>query len=348
MFYFLIKRTAAGFIVLISVVILICSIIYLSPIDPARMSFGQRIDDATLAATKKAYGLDQPLPIQMIHYLRDISPFWINFERQFTPKTQYILLWDSPPVLLKWPHWRESYQSGESVSSILSRAIPKTVILALLAILIGLVFGVLLGILSAIFQDTWIDKMANIIAIMGYSLPSYVAGIFIALIFGYLLSNYTGLSAQGSLVELNNAGDEITNWRNIILPAIALGLRPVALFLQLTKSALLENLQLDYMKTARAKGLSFYKAIYKHCLKNIWVPLLTAAMGWLGSLMAGAFFIESVFNYDGVGDITVNALLNFDIPLALGAILYSATIFIVINILNDILLPFLDPKIKLT
>ena len=148
------------------------------------------------------------------------------------------------------------------------------------------------------------------------------------------------------IILLNDYGEKTIFWKNLILPAIALGIRPIAIITQLTRSAMLDVLSQDYIRTAKAKGLTRYRIISKHALRNALNPVLTAVSGWFAALLAGAFFVENVFDYDGLGQLTVNALLSYDIPLVLGAVLLTASIFVVINILVDVLYAILDPRIK--
>jgi peptide/nickel transport system permease protein len=183
---------------------------------------------------------------------------------------------------------------------------------------------------------------------MGYSLPSYVSAILLALVFGYYLQAWTGLNVQGSLFGIDDFGDEKIFWKNLILPALALGIRPIGIITQLTRSSMLDVLSQDYIRTAKAKGLSKTKVIFKHGLRNALNPVVTAVSGWFAALLAGAFFVENVFSYNGLGKITVDALLTRDIPVVLGAILFTAFLFVIINLLVDILYTFLDPRVKLT
>jgi len=182
--------------------------------------------------------------------------------------------------------------------------------------------------------------------VAGISLPSYVSAMILALVFGYYFSDYTGLEVRGSIYDLDDFGDEAYFWKNLILPAIALGIRPIAIVTQLTRSAMLEVLSQDYIRTAKAKGLSYYKVIFKHALRNALNPVLTALSGWFAALLAGAFFVENVFDFNGLGQVTVNALLSYDIPVVLGAVLFTSVLFVVINILVDLLYAVLDPRVK--
>ena len=137
------------------------------------------------------------------------------------------------------------------------------------------------------------------------------------------------------------------NWKNLILPMITLGLRPLAIIVQLTRSAMLDVLSQDYIRTARAKGLSNRQVIYGHALKNALNPVITAISGWFASLLAGSFFVEYIFGYNGLGKATVDALELSDFPVVMGSILFVAFIFVIINILVDIAYAFIDPRVKL-
>lgn len=330
------------------VILLVSSIIYLAPVDPARLTFGQRADVETVKAKKEALGLDEPLYYQLGYYLRDISP--INFIRTNHPAIhQYnyfkIFSVSERMFIMKKPYLRDSFQQGRPVSTMLAEAIPRTLILALIAIVIALIVGIVFGIIAALNKDTWLDQTIISISILGISLPSYVTAIIFALIFGYWLQAWTGLEMQGGLVGLDDFGDEKIFWKNLILPGLALGVRPIAIITQLTRSASLDVLDQDYIRTASAKGLSFVKVIRKHLLRNALNPVFTAASGWFASLLAGAFFVENVFGYNGLGLLTVQALLSYDIPVILGAVLFTAGSFVVLNILVDLMYGLIDPRI---
>jgi len=309
-------KLGSVFLVLVSVVILISAIIYIAPVDPARLTFGQRSDAEAVARKQKELHLDKPLFIQLGYYLNDIS------------------------------YLRSSFQSGKPVSSLLMEAIPKTLVLALTAIFIAFLFGCTLGVFAALYKDTWIDRSIISFTVLGISVPSYVSAIVLALIFGYILKSYTGLNIQGSIIDLDDLGNERIYWKNLILPAIALGIRPLSIITQLMRSSLLDVLNMDYLRTAQSKGLSFIAAIKKHAVRNSLNPVLTAATGWFASLLAGAFFVEQVFNFKGVGELTVNALINYDIPVILGCTLFISFIFIIINMSMDTLYRLIDPKMR--
>lgn len=345
------RRLAYGLLVMLLVVVTIAGIIFLSPVDPARLTFGQRSDISTVKAKTTELGLDQPLYVQLGRYLSDLSPVSI-FENspENLRKYSYVTLfsWNSQQqnLVLKWPYLRESFQSGRKVAEILADAIPATALLAFSALLFAALSGLLLGVYSALRAHSWVDNLISVLAVLGYSLPSYVAAMLLALVFGYWLESWTGLEVQGSLYALNDFGEWELRWKNLILPAIALGLRPVALIAQLTRSAMLDVLSQDYVRTARAKGLPGRTVIIRHALRNALNPVTSAISGWFAALLTGAFFVENVFSFKGLGDVTVTALLNFDLPVVLGCVLFTSAVFVVINLLADLLYAWLDPRVS--
>lgn len=350
MLFFLLRRLAYGLLVLVLVVAGISGIIFLTPVDPAQLTFGQRSDVSTVQAKQAELGLDQPLYVQLGRYLADISPVSV-LENSAESRRKYRFL----PLLpagegrvwaLKIPYLRESYQTGRPVSEILASAIPATALLALAAMLLATVLGIFFGVAAALKPHGWTDRILSVVSVFGYSVPSYVAAMLLALLFGYAWSGWTGLNVQGSLYVLDDFGDWRLQWSNLVLPAVALGLRPVALVTQLTRGAMLDVLEQDYVRTARAKGLPHRAVVYKHALRNALNPVVSALSGWFAGLLTGAFFVETVFNFKGLGDVTVRALLNFDIPVVLGSVLFTSAVFIVVNIVTDVLYQVVDPRAK--
>ena len=351
MIAYILRRLAYSLLVMILVVCTITSIIFLTPVDPAQLTFGQRSDVSTVKAKTAELGLDQPLYVQLLRYLSDISPVSML---ELTPENQrkhsYIALFKTSEhgaLVLKKPYLRESYQSGRPVTEMLAEAIPNTVLLAGLAMLLATIFGIFFGVVAALRPHTVWDHSISVLSVFGYSLPSYVAAILLALVFGYALGEWTGLDIQGSLFVLDDFGDWQLRWRNILLPAIALGMRPVALIAQLTRSAMLEVLSQDFVRTAKAKGLPSRRVIARHALRNAMNPIVSAISGWFAALLTGAFFVESVFNFKGLGSVTITALLNFDIPVVLGCVLFTSLVFAAVNLLTDLLYGWLDPRVTL-
>ena len=213
---------------------------------------------------------------------------------------------------------------------------------------IAVFFGLLFGIIATLNKDRWIDRFLQLISTLGMSVPSFFSAILFSWFFGYLLHDFTGLNMTGSLYELDNYGEENRlQWKNLILPSIVLGIRPLAVIIQLLRSNLLVVLSEDYIRTAYAKGLSRSQVVLKHGLKNALNPVITAISGWFASLLAGAIFVEFIFGWKGLGKELVEALNQLDIPVVMGAVLTIAFFFIIINIVVDFIYAYLDPKIKI-
>ncbi len=327
------------------------------PGDPARMMLGQNEDEAQLLVVKKKYGFDQPIMTQYLYYLNDLSPlsFHSNVKTHYThlsdEKYTYFTLFETQNkhVVLKYPYLRTSFtRQGKKVSKILKGTLPNTFVLASTSITIALFLGVFLGILSALYKDQWVDKLVLIVSTLGMSLPSFFSAIIFAWLFGFLWHEFTGLEMTGNLYELDDFGELKTlHLQNLILPAVVLGIRPLAVVSQLMRNSLLEVFNQEYIKTAQAKGLNAKQVLLKHALKNAMSPVITAISGWFASLLAGAVFVEYVFGWNGLGKEIVNALNTLDLPVIMGAVLIIATIFVILNIVVDIIYAYLNPKIKL-
>lgn len=348
--YFL-RKLGYGLAVMLGIVFVVFFLFNILPVDPARMTQGQRADVQSLQAVRVEFGLDKPIPVQFAYYLNDLSPIGFHArtqeEQQRYNYVQLIPISKNELIALKWPYLRRSYQTRKDVASLLMGVIPNTLILATTAMLFAIVIGIFLGVLSAVHQNTWIDRLSIAFSTLGISAPSFFAGIIIAWIFGFVLNKYTGLNMSGSLYSYDPFKGEVITWRNLVLPMVTLGLRPLAIIVQLTRSAMLDVLDQDYIRTARAKGLSERAVIYRHALKNALNPVVTAIANWFASLLAGSFFVEYVFGYNGLGKATVDALEMSDFPVVMGSILFIAFIFVVINILVDVLYVWIDPRVKL-
>lgn len=358
MITYLLNKLFYGFLTLLGVVSIVFILFSVLPGDPARMMLDQKEDPEQLALIRKNLGLDQPLWKQYIYYLNDLSPISVHspIKNSYTSiesgKYKGIGLFkvSDHQILLKKPYLRISFQKqGKTVSSIIAETLPNTLILAISAISFAIVVGILLGIWSALVKDSWIDRTLLVVTSFGMSTPSFFSAIIIAYIFGFLLHNYTGLNMTGSLFEIDDYGEgKHLTLKNLILPAITLGIRPLAVITQLTRNSLLEVLSQDYIRTAYAKGLKSKDIIKKHALRNALNPVITATSGWFASMLAGAVFVEFIFGWNGLGKEIVNALNTLDLPVVTGAVLVIATTFIIINILVDIIYGWLDPKVRIT
>lgn len=348
------KRLLSGFLVVLGVVFFIFVLFNVLPVNSARMTLGQRADTASVKAIEREFRLNLPWYSRLFYYFNDISPVSFHHLKDDTHPTfleanqsKYLSLFSvgKRTVVLKAPNLGRSFQTRRKVSEILLEKMLPTAILALGAMFIASIVGIVLGVFAALKQYTFWDNLILSASVFGISQPAFFSGFLIAILFGYYWSAYTGLNHQGSLIILNDLGDEVFVWKNLILPMFALGIRPIAIITQLTRSSMLDVLSQDYVRTARAKGLSYYKVVFKHALRNALNPVLTSISGWLAALLTGAYFIELVFNYDGLGLQTVNSLKNFDFPVVMGSVLFVAVVFVLMNILTDILYSVLDPRV---
>jgi ABC-type dipeptide/oligopeptide/nickel transport system permease component len=343
---FILKKSFYGLLVLVGVVVLVF-VLFQGFGDPARLVMGQTGDSATQANIRRELYLDQPKWKQFIFYLNDISPVSLHSKEEIAKKDlKGFFMGGERKLAIKLPYLRKSYQTKKSVSDILLEALPGTLMLAIAAMMIAILIGIPLGILAAVKQNTWMDSTAVFTSIVGISAPSFFMGIIIAYVFGFVLTGWTGLHITGSWFDIDQQGVKRLTLQNLILPAFTLGIRPLAIITQLTRSAMLDVLDQDYIRTAYAKGLSKRRVIWKHGLRNALNPVITAVTGWFAELLAGAFFIEYIFGWKGIGKVTVDALEKLDFPVVMGSVLISATFFVLINILADVLYGIVDPRVR--
>ncbi len=358
MLRYTLKRLLYGLLVLLGVVTLVFFLFNILPGDPARMMLGEHADAESIEVINRDLGRDKPIGLQYINYLNDLLPislhnnndphnYFFLDSNKYTPYTKLLTV-GSTTVILKAPYLRRSYQTKRKVSEIIATAFPQTALLAVVALTFALVLGVLLGIVSALHKDSWIDRLTLVLSTLGMSLPSFFAAILIAWLFAYVLSDWTHLNMFGNLYTVDDYGTgEYLDFKNLILPALTLGIRPLATLTQLTKNSMLEVLSQDYIRTARAKGLSRRRVIVHHALRNAMNPVVTSASGWLAGLLAGAVFVEYVFDWKGMGIVIVDGLDQYDFPVVMGSILFICVLLILINILTDILYGLLDPRVRM-
>ena len=356
MLVYLIKKLGYALITLYGVVTVIFFLFNFLPGDPARMMLGQNETAEQLAIVKKKYGFDQPIGKQYLYYLNDLSPISLH-QKQPGFYTSYdadkyggvvLLRTRSKVLLFKWPYLRDSFQkSGKRVSDVIAETLPNTAVLAVSAILLAIMLGVLLGVVPVAYKDRFLDRMIQLVSTIGMSVPSFFSALLFAWFFGYVLHEYTHLNMSGSLYAVDDFGEgTYIQWKNLILPAVVLGIRPLAVVTQLMRNSLWDELNKDYIRTARAKGLGQFAVLFRHALKNALNPVVTAISGWFASMLAGAVFVEYIFGWNGLGKEIVDALNTLDLPIIMGAVLVIATLFILINIMVDLIYGWLDPRIS--
>ncbi len=307
MLRYIIRRLLQAIPVFIGVTLITFILFFIAPGDPARLIAGQRADTETLARIRSTWGLDKPLPIQYLLFLERIVR--LDFGRSF--KTNI-------PVI-------------ESIGERLQ----ATAILALFAFLIAILIGVTAGIISAVKQYSIFDYSAMVIALLGVSAPVYWVGIILLLIFGF---NLGWLPLGGYVTEYG--------LKAVILPAITLGTRPAAYFARLTRSSMLEVIRQEYILTARAKGVSERKIIFKHALRNALIPVVTYAGMVVGDLLTGAVLTETIFAWPGIGRLVVQAIFDRDLPVLQGGVIVIAFIYILANLVVDLSYALIDPRIR--
>lgn len=351
------KRLLYGLLVILGVVVLVFFLFNILPGDPARMMLGQRADAESIEIINRDLGRDKPVALQFVNYLNDLMPlslhnssdstsyFYLDAEK-YAPYGRICTI-GSTTLVVKMPYLRRSYQSKRKVGEIIATAFPQTALLAVVAMGFALLVGIIVGVFCALYKDSWFDKLALFVATLGMSLPSFFAAILIAYFFAYVLADVTHLNMFGNLFTVDDYGTgEYLDLKNLILPAITLGIRPLSVLIQLTKNSMLEALSQDYIRTARAKGMSYRRMVVRHALRNALNPIVTSASGWFAGLLAGAVFVEYVFDWKGMGIVIVDGLEKYDFPVVMGCILFICVLLVIINIITDIIYGWLDPRVR--
>lgn len=317
MLAFTIRKLLYSILIIFGVMSIIFFVMNLLP-DPARMMQGQRADLATQGAIRHELGLDLPV-----------------WERYF--------------VFMKKAATGDlgrSFSSNRPVMDSILERLPATAILTISAMFIATVLGIAIGILSAIKSYSIWDNLSMIFALVGISVPSFVSGLLLIIALGAWLQIFP---ISGYVIQDGSAWYQFWNyrWEYLMLPMITLALRPISIIARVTRSSMLDVLSSDYVRTAKAKGLSAKAVIFRHALRNALNPVVTTISSWLAALLTGAFFIEYIFNWPGIGLLAFDAIPRSDFPTIQGTVFFAALVFVVVNFLVDILYAKLDPKVKL-
>ncbi len=346
------KRLMSFAAILLGLVLLIFVLFQALP-NASENLVSQRTDAKTRAAIEQELGLNQPFSKQLLSYYNDLSP--VSIYQVENPKCKNLsgvsmAIGECRSVWLKWPYLRTSFQTKQKVSSMLISAFWGTMILAIASMLFALVIGIPIGVLAAKTKGTWIDNTLVWFSALGISVPSFLSALLFSWLFGYVWASYTGLSMTGSLWELDPFSESpetvVYHWENLILPTLALGIRPLAVFVQLTRNTMVEILDQDFVRSAKAKGLSEREVIWKHAFPNALNPLITSIGGWFSSLLAGSFFTEYIFQWRGLGKVTIEALQQSDFPVVMGGVLFTACVFFILHIVTEFLYVWIDPRVK--
>lgn len=225
-------------------------------------------------------------------------------------------------------------------------ALPESIALVLASIFLAALIGIPIGVFASQNPNGILDVGLRVVTSFGLAVPSFVAAIVIAWVFGYLLNDVLGLPITGSLFKYDiNKGMEVLQLQNLILPALALSIRPMCVTEQLMRNNMVDVMQKDYIRTARSKGLSERTILFKHALRNAINPVLSAMGAWIAALMTGSIFIEFVFGWKGLGNVLLNAIDYQDFPVIIGLTLVVSTTFILINWILKLIMPLFDPTL---
>lgn len=305
---YIIRRILQLIPVIIGISIVTFLMMSLVPGDPVMLMLGQHISPQTVENVRQGLGLDQPMLTRYLNYM-----------------------WNALHGDLG-----RSYIQHEMVTQMLIDKIPVTFRLTVVAMTIAVTFGVLIGILSAVKQYSFWDTFATFFALTGVSVPTFWLGMMFQLFFGVILH----------ILPVSGTGGEGFHLQNYILPGLALGYASMAMYVRLTRSSMLEVIRQDYIRTARAKGLSRRVVIFKHAMKNALIPVATQAGMDFAGLMGGAILTETIFSLPGIGSMLYMAISRRDYPVVQGVTLFLALVFVVINLLVDISYAVLDPRIR--
>lgn len=345
-------------LVIWGVVSLVFFLFNILPGDPAAMMLGQRADMATIENIREEMGFNEPAAKQYLRYLNDLSPVSFHNSKNeesffyFNPIKygHYLKVFELKSgfsFMLKAPYLGLSYQTNRPVASLVGEALPNSLILAFVAIIIAFIIGNFIGIMAALKRNSWFERLSILFSTMGMALPSFFAAILIGWLFAYKLGYLTNLNLTGNLYEIDDLGRGVTlELKNLILPSITLGIRPLSVVVQLSRNSMLDVLQQDYIRTAKAKGLSKRRIILKHAFRNSLAPVVTAISGWFAGMLAGVVFVEYIFGWKGLGYLIVNALNNYDTPVVLGCVLTISLVFVFVNFLVDIMYKIIDPRLR--
>lgn len=293
--------------VVVSVVFLL---IHLVPGDPIAQMLGEGANTADIAALRHAYGFDTPLSQQYVHYWHGILHGDLG----------------------------QSLRLHDSVTHLVLQRYPYTLALTLAALLIGIAVSVPAGILSALHRNRWQDRALGVVSLVGLSFPNFALGPILIIVFS-IYFGWLPVSTAGT----GGVGDFLLH---LILPAITLGLGLAAILTRMVRTAMLEELGQDYIRTARAKGLSENRIVYRHALRNALIPVLTVIGLQFGSLLSGAIVTETIFSWPGIGRLTLSAISNRDYALVQGCILAVGLTYVAINLLTDMAYTIANPRMR--
>jgi peptide/nickel transport system permease protein len=308
---FLIRRLAFACVTLFAVLTLVFIIVRIVPGDPAQLILGDQASREAILALRQRLGLDLPMFEQYRVFL----------------------------VGALQGDWGVSMVTGQPVISEVMRVLPWTIELTLVSLVLGIAFGVPMGVYAAIHRNRFLDYFARIVSLLGLSFPAFVAAILLLLMFAIVLPWFPVISAR--------SGSPTAWFQSITLPAVNLGLISAAYIMRVTRSAMLEVLSEDYVRTARAKGVPWTVIIWRHSLRNALIPIITVVGLYLGILIGNSVLTEIVFNRPGLGKLIIGALNQRDYPMLQGMMVIYTLVVVLVNLLTDLTYGLVDPRVKL-
>jgi peptide/nickel transport system permease protein len=307
---YVIKRLLSLIPILLFTSFVVFSLVRLTPGDPALiMVGGRRTSEETLAAIRQKYGFDQNVLTQYVRWAGNAVRGDIG----------------------------ESFRLKQSVRGLILERLTITLKLIVFSVILSLLIAIPLGILAAVYKNTWIDYLASLIALLGLSSPVYFSGIVFILIFAYTLGWFPALGAGKGFWD---------GLHHLVLPASVLALNMASLTSRMTRSSMLDVLNNDYIRTAKAKGVAFSRVVLRHGLRNALIPVITVASLQLGFLFVGSVLVEFTFGLGGLGSLITDAIQNRDYPVVQGTTLFLVTVFVLLNLLTDMLYVVIDPRIR--
>jgi peptide/nickel transport system permease protein len=310
MIRYLLARLAYMLPVVWLVVSVVFFLIHLVPGDPVQAMLGENAAAADLAAARHAYGLDVPLHTQYFHYWNGVLHGDLG----------------------------RSLRLNQPVAHLVAQAYPATLALTVAAMAIAVLLAFPAGVRSATHRNRWDDRALGFVSLLGLSVPNFALGPILILIFAIRLD----------LLPVSGAGPwrNLGSWRNLVLPAITMGASLAAILTRMVRTSMLEELSQDYIRTARAKGLSERAVVYRHALRNAMIPVVTVLGLQFGALLAGAIVTETIFSWPGIGRLTISAISNRDYALVQGCLLAIGLTYVAVNFLTDLVYSALNPRIR--
>ena len=293
------------------VVSLVFILIHLVPGDPIQQILGEGAAPADMAALRHQYGLDQPLWMQYFHYWNGVLHGDLG----------------------------SSIRLHATVASLIWARYPYTIALTLTALGLGIALALPAGILAAVRRGRWVDQLLSVVSLFGLSVPGLALGPILILVFSIRLGL---LPVSGA----NSGGSGVIEWQYLVLPSIAMGASLAAILTRMVRTAMLEELGQDYIRTARAKGLSETAVVCRHALPNALVPIVTVVGLQFGALLAGAIVTETIFSWPGLGRLTVSAISNRDYALVQGCLLSIGLTYVLVNLLTDVVYRWVNPRMR--